>query len=1561
MSSNGNVQFGGSGSGFISPFGVPVSFIGMALLGFQQDLRTDQGGGIFQTTSGTAPNRMYVLRWNVSYYPSGGDAQFEIRMYESAPAFDVVFGTLTNATGGTGIQKATSGPYTQYTGGKSSGLGVRFTGVPLSSPTTTSVTSSANPSVSGQGVTWTATVTSSGSPVTTGSVTFSVNGAPQPATGLNGAGQAFYSNAALAVGSHAIVATYNPAGSFGPSSGNVTQGVNKANTNVVVSSTVNPSMFGQQVQFSATVNATAPGAGLRTGTVQFKDGGVNIGSPITLSGGGSASLLTSALSVGAHAITAVYSGDSNFFASTGSLPTQNVNKGSVNTNVSSTGNQTTYGQSVTFTATVTAASPAAGVPAGTIQFQDSVSGNIGGPVPLTGGQASLTTAALSGGPHTITAQYSGDSGFNSGSATIGHTVNKAGTMTSAVASPNPSTFGQTVSFTATVTSAGSPVTSGTVVFKDGMNTLTAPLALSASGQASFVTSGWLVGTRNLSVEYSGSTNYNQSAGNVGFTVNKANSLTTITSSANPSGFGESVTFTATVAAVAPAFGVPTGMVQFQVAGVNVGPFVPLVSGTASLVRSTLQVGAQAVTAVYNGNATFNGSSASLDQTVTLTAPPFLGDFPVREGACICTPLLMNTEVTGTQYWWVKATGGDLTVTAIAHAVGSPAASTVVAKIYDSANNLVETATASYGPNPPNGFEAADAVVIPDAAGVYRVEVSTPGGNPQQGHYRLKFDGASAAGTSSPSSPSFEHAKVAWNFNVAAGEGLSVRVFTADVPLSMPTTPPTPMTFEYRLVMPDGTLLPAANLPAASLTGASVGFNQTISVPDAMPGTWQLLVVDASEHYRLDKTSGDRGIYLTYQSAGQGDLLIRAATPAAGGSTFTGPLTFELLDSHGVVLGSVATTDGVIDTGGLSVGAYTVRLTSVPPGWSVYDSEIEVYVLCDRVTTVEFVIFDNTPPVIEPLDDIVLDGTSTAGAIVAFEAAANDLGRGTVPVTCEPASGSTFPFGVTRVVCTATDLAGNRSTAAFTVTVNQIASATTVVSSLNPSVYGQSVTFTATVQAVSGSAVPTGSVILTDGVTTLATVNLVNGVATYTTSTLTAGTHPVTASYGGDPLFITSSGSLVQDVNRAPLTVAAADANRLYGVENPPFTGTVSGVVNSDSLAVTYVSAAGVTAQVGEHVITPQVDDAGSGVLSNYAVTLNNGTLTVSKRLTTTTVTLAAGSIAEGGSTTVTITVLDASGASATDVTPSGAVVLGATGSITLGASTCTLAGGACSVTVNGVDNAGGSVNATFAGDDTHTGSGDDAALEVTNVAPAITSLTGPTAPLALGSSATVSFDFTDPGTQDTHACTFTWDNGQTTTVNAAGMGNGSCSAATTYTAPGVYSVGVEVKDKDGAIATATYQFVVVYDAGEGFVTGGGWINSPAGAYAADPALTGRANFGFNAKYLPGRNTPDGSTEFNFKVGNLNFHSTVYEWLVVSGAKAQYKGSGRINNAGDYAFTLTATDGQVNGGGGVDKFRIKIVDKATNRVVYDNNPGGSDDIDSANPQAIGGGSIQIHRR
>ena len=184
--------------------------------------------------------------------------------------------------------------------------------------------------------------------------------------------------------------------------------------------------------------------------------------------------------------------------------------------------------------------------------------------------------------------------------------------------------------------------------------------------------------------------------------------------------------------------------------------------------------------------------------------------------------------------------------------------------------------------------------------------------------------------------------------------------------------------------------------------------------------------------------------------------------------------------------------------------------------------------------------------------------------------------------------------------------------------------------------------------------------------------------------------------------------------------------------------------------------------------------------------------------------------------------------------------------------------------------------------------------------------------------------------------------------------NGVASLNTGAKIAGVYEVRVSV----GCLGLEDVGFVAVYDPSAGFVTGGGWINSPEGAYAANTELTGKAAFGFVSKYKKGQTTPTGNTEFQFKAGDLNFNSDSYEWLVIAGHKAMYKGTGTINGAGDYGFMLSAIDEKLTPSTDVDMFRIKIWDKTTGDIIYDNNMGNhlNDDLTTA----IAGGQIVIHK-
>ena len=214
----------------------------------------------------------------------------------------------------------------------------------------------------------------------------------------------------LSAGSHTITAVYSGDNMFLGSTSNIVIQKVHYDTKTTLTSSVNPSISGQSVRFTATVTAAA---GTPTGTVTFNDGFTVLGTG-TLSGG-KATYTTSALSVGSHPITASYGGDATNDVSTSNVLVQVVNsKPKAIVNLSSSLNPSVYGQSVSFTTTL---SPSTAT--GTVQFQ--IDGtNFGGAVTLSGGKAvSGSTTSLSIGSHNITATYSGDSTYGSTTATLG--------------------------------------------------------------------------------------------------------------------------------------------------------------------------------------------------------------------------------------------------------------------------------------------------------------------------------------------------------------------------------------------------------------------------------------------------------------------------------------------------------------------------------------------------------------------------------------------------------------------------------------------------------------------------------------------------------------------------------------------------------------------------------------------------------------------------------------------------------------------------------------------------------------------------------------------------------------------------------------------------------------------------------------------------------------------------------------------------------------------------------------------------------------------------------------
>ena len=457
------------------------------------------------------------------------------------------------------------------------------------------MSSSANPSSYGTSVTITANVFP---PAATGTITFK-EGPTTLATQTISNGSASFSTASLGAGDHTITALYSGDDNFQPStSGQVTQTVNKASTTTTLTSSANPSATSQSVTFTATVSPSTA-----TGSVTFTDGATTLGTG-SLSGG-TASLSTSSLTAGTHSITATYGGNANYLTSASTPLSQTVSASvsPTTTALVSSAPTSTYGQSVTFTATVSPTNAT-----GSITFNDGVTTL--SVVPLAAGSAAFSTSALTGGMHSITAVYGGDSSHSgSTSNAVAQTVNPASTTTALSPSANPSTFGQSVTFTATVSPSAA---TGTVTFKDGVTTLgTGSLS---SGTATFSTSSLTAGSHSITAVYSGDTNYTTSTSAITTqTVNKASTTTTLTSSANPSATAQTVTFTATISP-----STATGTVTFTDGATTLGA-PTIVSGTATLSTSSLTAGDHPITATYNGDANnLTSSSAVLHQIVSAT-------------------------------------------------------------------------------------------------------------------------------------------------------------------------------------------------------------------------------------------------------------------------------------------------------------------------------------------------------------------------------------------------------------------------------------------------------------------------------------------------------------------------------------------------------------------------------------------------------------------------------------------------------------------------------------------------------------------------------------------------------------------------------------------------------------------------------------------------------------------------------------------------------------------------------------------------------------------------------
>ncbi len=271
--------------------------------------------------------------------------------------------------------------------------------------TSTVLSSSLNPAVYGQSVTFTSQTTSQVAGTLTGVVIFYDGPNPLgPPVAISG-GVASLTVPGLAAVVHTITATYSGDSTYAVSTSPVLlETVNPASTATTLGTAPNPSAYGQPVTLTATV--TSPAGAVFTGSVQFSDGPNMLGAR-TVSASGVASMNTSALAVGSHALTAQYIATTDFQASTSAALTHKVVLATTKTTLQVAPNPAKKGLVVTLTATVTP--QYSGSPTGTVTFKDGA--KTLGTATISSGQATFQTSTLAVGTHSIKALYAGSPSF----------------------------------------------------------------------------------------------------------------------------------------------------------------------------------------------------------------------------------------------------------------------------------------------------------------------------------------------------------------------------------------------------------------------------------------------------------------------------------------------------------------------------------------------------------------------------------------------------------------------------------------------------------------------------------------------------------------------------------------------------------------------------------------------------------------------------------------------------------------------------------------------------------------------------------------------------------------------------------------------------------------------------------------------------------------------------------------------------------------------------------------------------------------------------------------------
>ncbi|WP_449396272.1 putative Ig domain-containing protein [Devosia riboflavina] len=1088
-------------------------------------------------------------------------------------------------------------------------LTVRCSGV--IAPTTTTVTSTANPTVVGQAASFSATVaTPAGSShVPNGNVTFNIGGTNYGPVAVNGSGIATYSTSALAPGTYPVTAAYAGNANFAASSGTLaaSQTVAKANTTTTVTASATPT-YGSPVTFTATTAAVAPGGGTPTGNVIFTIGGVDQ-SPVALSSG-TATISRSNLPPGTTAVSARYVTSTNYNASSGSLSGGvTVAAAPTTTTVTQSNASSAFGEAVSFQAQVASGG---GQPTGSVIF--TIDGTAQSPVTLSNGSASFSTSSLGVGAHTVSAAYQATTNFAASTGTLagGHAVTTRPTTTT-LSGPGSIAFGSSATVTATVAGTGGPPTGSVIFTVDGQ---AQPSVALSSGTASLNLPALSVGNHTVSAAYSGAPTFAASTGTLAGGQAVTAATTTLAIAASPSSgvFGAASTFTASVTSAA---GVPAGNVIFTIDGVAQSP-VALAGGTASITSSSLSAGNHTVSALYEGNTNFLTSTGALASAyVVARVAPSLTVSSSANPAVLGQGVQLTANVTatsGTPSGTVTFTvdgnalpaatlsGGTATVTLPALSVGDHA----VSVRYSGDTSFLERTGTLGGGQKVNPGNTSLTVSTSAASITYGTPVT------------VRADlAATAPASGNPSG------QVVFLVDGVAQPGISISGGRAELTLQNLALGPHTISAAYQ-----GST--DFNPSTASLAGG-------ISVAKAATTT---------------------SLALDTPTIAFGQTARATATiAAASGAPATGQVTFTV---NGTTRPAVSLQNGTaaIDLSNLAAGTYSISAAYAGSANHVAStSATSQLTVAPATTTLGVTTSAQTVRFGDPvtLSANLAAPTGTPAGSIEFLANGTSIGTATLSGGTASLSVSNLAFGnatITARYAGSANFAAATGALASSIAVTGRAPQVSVSLAPSSAPFGQDIVATISVSSPAGT--PQGNVVLTvDG--TEYPAQLANGTASVTLQGLAPGSHAVSAAYQGQTPFLaasSSAGSITITRADSAIALAATSTALTYG-QSLALEATLSSSYGVPTGGVTFtvdgtdypaqISGGKATVSVpgllpGEHTVSASY--AGSTTHLPSQTTLASG-VAVSTATTSLAVTSSAASIVFGQTAEITVAVTSA--------------------------------------------------------------------------------------------------------------------------------------------------------------------------------------------------------------------------------------------------------------------------------------------------------------------------------